>query len=307
MAGAITVSFSELSDYRQCPLKWHLKWRERWRAPETGPALSKGILWHAVLEAHYKSLKSTQDSDLPEARRLEEANVAAQVAIRDTGQGDDELIDLVLWMYGGYVEKYGVDPQWRILGVEVTKVLPLPNPSGSGKPGRFRLKTKIDLVVRDLSLPARPIRIVDHKSGQNLPSDKELDIDDQFGLYEYQLRKDGIAVFSTVHNAARTTRNKGDYPGAGPGTKRQTLEQRMSRTNMSRSTTELEAIALDAARTAHAAYSASTSKFGLPHSSPNPDTCRWRCDMLQQHLAARKSGTDIREILEGVGFTQHLK
>lgn len=302
--GIVTVSYSELDNYRQCPLKWYLKNIERWSPPEKGPALTKGGLWHTALEAHYLSLKASQDSGQPDEWRLKAANDAVQLALQPSNES--EFLDLILWMYEGYVDRWGVDRDWRILGVEVTRVMPLPHPDGTpGKRGRYKLKGKIDLIIRDLSFPTRPIRIVDHKSGQNLPSDKELDIDDQFGLYEWLLRQEGHKVLGTVHNASRTTRNKGDFPGAGAGTKRQTLEQRMSRTNMSRADVELEALALDAARTAHSAYAASTVKYGLPHSSPNPDTCRWRCDMLQQHLAARKSNTDIRVILEGVGFTQY--
>ena len=58
-SNAITISWSEIDAWRQCPLKWRLAYAERWVEPLVSPALSKGLLWHKVLEIHYLALQST--------------------------------------------------------------------------------------------------------------------------------------------------------------------------------------------------------------------------------------------------------
>jgi RecB family exonuclease len=55
-----TISWSEIDSWRQCPFKWRLEYAERWVPAETSPALSKGTLWHTVLEKHYRILQSSR-------------------------------------------------------------------------------------------------------------------------------------------------------------------------------------------------------------------------------------------------------
>ena len=152
---------------------------------------------------------------------------------------------------------------------------------------------------------SQKIWIVDHKSGKDLPNQKALEIDDQFGLYTWLAKARGWDVLGTIHDAARTTRNKGDYPDAGPGTKAQTLDQRMLRTPLNRGETELVNIATDAWAVAMHLTVGRTE--GLPmYSSPDPQTCSWKCDLKEPHLIARATGRSIQSVLQEYGFEQNF-
>lgn len=291
------VSYSELDAYRQCPLKHRLAYKERWTPKETSAALSRGTAWHSMSEAHYTVLKEAQaDPKLRDWRDepgLEEkvrgfAEHRAMLALRDAGMPEEE-VDLLMWMYDGYVKRYGLDRDWLIAAVEHNAVIPLREPSG--RKSRFSLKVKIDLVVVRLDIPGEPVALVDHKTGRNLPTGKQLDIDDQFGLYEWAMRSVGKPVYQSIHNAVRTQRNKGPMA----------LEDRFARHPMVRGEAELDEIAADALRVAKA-----SRRKELPYSSPNPDQCSWKCDFLQAHMAARK-GADIRDVLVGMGFSQNFE
>lgn len=293
------VSYSELDAYRQCPLKHQLGYLERWVPATESAALARGTGWHAaVMEPHYGFLKLVQESghQLEDWRHSDQLETIVrehcldlvQKAVADSGLPSEEQ-ELLLWMYEGYVKKWGLDPLLRVLAVEHNAVVPLLEPTG--RKSRFRIKVKIDLVVRRMDLPNTPIAIVDHKSGAQLPNDKELDIDDQFGLYEWLMRSVGKPVFQSIHNAARTQRNK--TPMA--------LDDRFARKPMARGEIELDNIAADALLAAKA-----SRRPGPRYSSPNPGQCKWKCDFLGPHLAARK-GADIRDVLVGMGYRQSFE
>jgi hypothetical protein len=207
-------------------------------------------------------------------------------------------------MYEGYVEKWGLDDRWEVLVVEYKTVVPLRYaPTKTGRPGRmskFDLKMIIDLVIRDRDTGR--IWIIDHKSHANLPKARELELDDQFGLYTWGLRQLGHKIFGCIYNTARTTRNKGDFqenldewhrkkaagekPGALP--KQQTLDERYDRYLMNRTVPETDAAAQDALSTALNLY----SKANRGERHTNSDTCRWKCDYTEACLLGRKTGDD---------------
>jgi hypothetical protein len=291
---AIVVSYSEIDTYRQCPLKHQLSYKERWRSDnKVGGALDRGTRWHQILEAHYRTLMEAQK---PEGAgwNVADFELTARIAERlkpllynpQSGEFVDETAELLLWMYQGHLETWGFDPHWRILAVELGPVVPLLTPAG--KRTRFWLKTKIDLVVQDREL-GNHVWVVDHKSGKDLPRRKSLDIDDQFGLYTLALRRAGKKVFGQTYSAARTQRNKSHMP----------LDTRFGRYRLYREDTELAAIEADAVAAMTAAYGR-----GVAYSSPNTDSCTWKCDFLEPHIAARKTGRPIQELLPGYGLEQ---
>jgi hypothetical protein len=309
------VSYSELDTLRQCPLKWFLAYNQRWKKEGTAAALARGTAWHSIMETHYGwirswQLKSGGTDDHPkrlaaaaQKRALADARTSVDVVIRDCGLDDAEK-DLLIWMYDGYVEMHGADPDWWIVAVECKEEIPLPYP---GRTPIFRIKVKVDLVVRDLSLAGHPYKAVDHKSAANLPSDKELDIDDQFGLYQFAITEIGQwPLIGTIYNGARTTRNLGDKPGADvKKNKPQPIEKRHLRYRMSRGVAELRSLAIDANKAAIASRRLLADDPGEePYSAPNPDTCKWKCDFLEQHLAARKIGVPVADVLSRGGFIQ---
>lgn len=315
--GDVIITHSEIDAYRRCPLMWALAYRDKWRIPEgdreEGHALTKGTLYHDVMEIHYKGLQQIQRGAWSEEQGMDHiARGVAELLWPQDGSDQSELQSLVWWMYQGYVEKYGKDSQWEILAVEVKFQARLKNPDGT--PSKYLLKGKLDLVVRDRK--TGKIWIVDHKSGANLPDQMELDIADQFGLYAWLLREAGIEVIGAIHSANRTTRNQGDRPenqdeNGEPlkaSTKKQTLDQRMRRTLLNRGDKELDSIARDALAVAINAYPEAAGREPLPiYSAPKPTMggCNW-CDFLDAHLQARK-GRSIQSALTEQGFEQVLE
>lgn len=306
MTARIVASYSEIDTWRQCPLKHRLSYVERWsKPPRDGGPLAKGILWHLVMQAHHETLRAETHPQGRNGLTRGEIRFNERIILKVCREAVDPLLynqqtgeqtedqTLIEWMYEGYIQRYGADPEWEILAVEVREIVPLYH--ASGRKSRFDLKTKIDLVVRDRS--TGEIILVDHKSGQNLPSQLELDIDDQFGLYEIawnraRLHQHLKQVSYTIHNAARTQRNKSPMA----------LDARFDRSPMNRTGIELRNIELDALRVLQQAYSA--ANLDQPSSSPDPRQCGWKCDFLDPHLLARK-GEPIRPVLVDYGFAVH--
>lgn len=297
----IIVSYSEMSSYRQCPLKHQLGYKERWTKPnEEMSALAKGTLWHLVLESHYLTLMALQDTNDSDESKLKAAREEVNTFLFGKDGQQTEAQQLITWMYDGYVEQWGTDPQWRILAVEYKLAEQLPQPDGQLSP--YILKAKLDLIVQDVN---GGVWIVDHKSGANLPNRVDLEIDDQFGLYTWLLQNNGLKVMGSIHDAARTTRNLGDMPEPPAGKKPQTLEQRMSRTYLNRTDVETHNVANDAWAVAVNMYpEAYEGLASLPlYSSPDPSQCGWKCDYKEAHLLARQ-GRNIQEVLVEYGFKQ---
>ena len=282
-AEPIVVSWSEIDTFRQCPHKHRLGYQERWTSQGSSPALTRGIMWHALLEYHYKSLQECP-GDLERAGR-----VAWEFALRDPrAVQDQEVLDLLMWMYTGYVEQWGADPDWEILAVEERYHVPLL--TASGQRSRFVLKMGIDLAVKDRSMRNR-IFLVDHKTGANLPAQKELDLADQFSTYMWGLRRSGMDVFGAMWNGARTKRN----------IKPMAPTDRFARPLLARTDYELDTVAREAYATARTMY----SPRNLAERHPDPDTCKWKCSYVEACLMGRKTG-DVkeREYLADAGFRQ---
>lgn len=301
MTEPIVVSWSELDTYRQCPMKHYLAYNQRWTAPaRAGSALDKGNMWHTVMEAWYKALKAKPGNLI---NALEAVGKVID-SFKDHGV-DKELIDLIVWMHEGYVQRYGTDDEWEVIAVEHTMMQPLL--FRGGVPSKFVLKAKIDLIVRDKARGL--LRVIDHKSGTNLPTDKDLEFADQFGLYELLLNRAGMKVFNTVHSAARTRINKGDlipkgHPEWKSTMKAQTLDERFARTQMKRTPAELAMIEAETIAAFQQAYSPSNAH----QRHTDEERCKRRCSYTEACLGSRRSGDNTRlpQILEQTGFYQHF-
>lgn len=283
----VIVSWSELDNYRHCPHQHQLAYKERWVPPTTAPALSKGIAFHTLMEYHYRALQECP-GDLARARLI------AWNGLNQDPRGvlSEETRDLMHWMYDGYVEMWGADPDWEILAVEERFNVPIP--TAGGYPSRFTLKMGVDLVIKDRSARNK-IFLVDHKSGANLPQRKTLDLSDQFTLYIWGLIQSGYPVFGALWNGARTQRNK---------TKVQPLPERFARPLLARTPFEIETVVREAYATARTAYSARN----LHERHPDPDSCGWRCSYVEACLMGRKTGpVKEREYLQDAGFRQNFE
>lgn len=280
------VTYSELDTYRQCPLKHKWSYKDRWvKPPQVGSPLSRGSLWHLVLECHYTWLQRFPNSAKVNPGFL--MQWMRQNLLYDEAGNQNEDQVLVEWMYDGYLDCYGVDPDWELVQIEQANQVALPAPEGH-RP--FLLRFKNDLLVKDSA--SGQLWLVDHKSARDFTRQTEIDVDDQFGLYTWALRQLGYPVVGTIRSDARTQRNKSPM----------SLEQRFRRVQTYRTDKELDNIARDAYATASAAWGSTPL-----HSSPAPDRCSWRCDFLQAHLMFRKGVAPEATILSDFGFEVNAK
>ncbi len=288
----ITVSYSEVDTARQCPLKHALAYDERWvKSHSESSALGLGTLWHLVMEAHRTAL--SRGASLPVARE-------AGLLVIQTQVTDPEVADLLTWMYEGYLEKWGADREWRLLGTELAGDVLLPPPQGWPETElQFRLKFKIDLLFEWQGR----IWVLDEKSCKDLPKGNiDFDFDDQFGLYYWAATQLGYPVFGAMYSGSRKTRLQREM----------TLDERFVRIPMHRNSKELRAIAEDAWQTAYFAYEriatvrearirGATNVEHARHT--NPRECKWKCDYRQACIMGRK-GRNLRVYLASTGFRQ---
>ena len=284
---AFVVTYSEMDAYRQCPLKHQWGYKDGWsKEAVEGSALSRGSLWHEVLEVHYKTIQKYR-GQVPTDDLLDLCRYNVAPLMFDEAGRQSEQQELITWMYNGHVEMWEDDPDVEILAVEVPGRVRVRNPD-TGKPTRFFYQFKIDLIVRVNGV----IYLWDHKSAADFTRENEMDIDDQFGLYTAFLRQVGIPIFGTIKSEARTRRLK---------TKEAPLTDRFRRTHTYRSDVELVNIQRDLLATASAAY------LNRPdtrlHSSPDPRQCSWKCDFMGVHLATRK-GMPLAETMRDYGLHQ---
>lgn len=278
------VSYSELDTYRQCPFKHELAYRQRWTPDTEAPALSRGRLFHEVMELHYRRL----DQGLKLPAIAQELQTNGMLYDTTTGASTEEQ-DLVAWVYDGHVEKYGADPDWEIVGVELKIEDWLPTRRGTRS--HFKLKGRVDLLVRDRTMDG--LWVVDHKTCRNLPKGKDLDFDDQAAVYSYLLRRRGLDIQGVIFNHCRT------YKLQRP----MSLDERFRRTITTRTQQELENMALEVLETFRAAY---RPREGEPPRAPDPDRCGWRCPYTEPCLGARK-GLDLAGLLGDHGFRQDFE
>lgn len=299
-------SYSEVDTARQCPHKHKLGYRERWISPREAPALRRGTRWHTIMETWYKALAEAG----PRRTLASPAVRAAKTEIGEfiAGIDEEDERELLRYMWDEYLKYYGLDREWLVESVEDNWVTPLLDEHGNET--KFALKFKIDILVTEIATGRRIV--VDHKTARQMPSDKEFAIDDQFGLYIWGVRQHGIHVDYGLHSVSRTFIPKfDDRPENEAGQKlnkdgsvsksqpaAQLPEDRMRRTKMHRTQKELNQIAVDAYLTLKAMWD-----MDVQYRSPNPDTCRWRCDYLEACLAGRKGIDEVR-LLRSSGFVQ---
>jgi RecB family exonuclease len=262
---------------RQCPHKHWLGYVQRWKEPGLSTPLATGILWHSVLEHHYRGLK---DDTLPEA--LEAIiELLDGAGARNPEHPTHAMADIVAWMYDGYRQRWEQDDRsWEIIDVEGEFTFVLP--SGIHIVGRY------DLLIRTMK---RYLWVVDHKSGSALPTGKDLDLDDQTPLYISGIQKAmGIKVRGAMYNSARTKRL----------VRPMTMGERFHRELMHRTPHELQRVIEEADATAIRAKAQTPEVPGERH--PDPQQCVWRCPFTEACIGGRKNGHSEREILLAKGF-----
>lgn len=306
----IVFSHSELESAQRCPFQHQLSYIERWSKPKAeDSAAGKGTIWHSVMQAHYTAIKDAQDyayvesghwlafdveEALAEAKRKVYVDVLPKVK-------DQDVRDLMEWMYRGYVDYFGIDIEWEILGVEVFGQTPLepaiadqfpPLVPGVENRDLFQFKYYVDLLVRENGR----VWVVDHKSVHNFPKELDLDLDAQFDRYTWALQQQGHDVFGQQYNMARRQKLK---------VKDQELEDRHRRAKTYRSKTELDTVADDMFVSIYNRYQQQLELSSLGLESPRFTSsrhCGFMCDYTNPCLMGRK-GYSTREYLESLNFT----
>lgn len=253
----VVIRHSEISDFRQCPMKWWLKWVQKWNPAETSEASTLGTAWHHVMHRHYGALKDDGYAEV-------HGNGWDAVKYYE---GSD-FYDRLSWMLEGYQEKNGLDDQWEILDFESTKTVEI-------LPG-IQYEWTTDLLVLDRSL--NRVRVVDHKSTKNPLRKIDTDLSDQLGLYINAEIRSGRDVVDGITNQARTEKLK----------RAMTLDERFARIPTYRPPVELDNIWYDAQRTIQHILQFRDGGE-MPYSSPDPRVCSWKCDFVEAHLILRKT------------------
>lgn len=249
-----------MADFRQCPLKWWLKWVQRWNPSETSEASTLGTAWHVVMAHHYGTLQDEAYADV---------HGSAYDAVMFYRA--EPFYEKLVWMYEGYVERYGHDPQWEIIEFESTQTVEI-------MPGVLYEWTT-DLLVFDKTVGK--LRVVDAKSTRHQLRKIDSALSDQLGLYIKAQTLRGKPVADGVINQARTEKLK----------RHMTMEERFARIPDYRSPIELDNIWYDAQRTIRAMLRMQ-DEGEMPYSAPDPRVCDWKCDFVEAHLVLRKTHRD---------------
>jgi PD-(D/E)XK nuclease superfamily len=288
-AEPIVIRHSELAAFRECPLKHRLAWVEGWWSPEreANGKRELGQIWHEVLKVRYRAIKEgiTDEDELQElvADIIEETN--------------PDQTETLWWMYDGYVEKYGLDPELEILSVEERLKVPFHDEDdkplvievdGVRRPILYSWTT--DLLARIQSM--RGIFVVDHKSTGQPLGQMDIDLSDQFGLYTVAWQRLGEQVRGQLVSQVKTKRLK----------RPMTLDERFDRKYSIRTPAELRAIELDAVDTIYAMLSPRNRR--RPYSVPDPRSCGWKCDFKEPHLRLRRNidPNKVNGILKSFGL-----
>jgi hypothetical protein len=269
------TSWTEISTYRQCPHKHQLQYVEGWKEPVLSKPLATGILWHKVLEHHYRGVQS--GDMIPSLEAI--IALLDEFGARDDQDDTHEIAGKLAWMYDGYRERWAAeDQQWEIISIEGEFKVKLP--SGVDLVGRY------DLLVR---LMKRYVWVVDHKGNKNLPDGKELDLDDQMPLYIKGVREaTGLPIRGAIYNVARTDKL----------VRPMTMDERFKRYLMFRTDYELDRVWEEADATAQRAKDPNDAR----ERHTDPQTCKWRCPYTEACLGGRKAAHLERQLLLAKGF-----
>lgn len=301
----ILVGQSELADFRQCPLKHKFRWIDGWHLPvthvEANVKSTIGTQWHHVQACHYRAKQEVEAAgDVYTVEMARNVMTLATQEIIDLygmdNESGDEREALLMWMASGYLERYGVDPDWEILAIEERLVVPIVDPDARRAVPEFALRFTADLVVRLRSLGRRVI--IDNKTveSQGVWGTFDIDLDDQLGIYTRGLARldpDDPPIYAMLNQVRR---DKLKRP--------MTLTERFMRPKSTRTTRELDEIERDALSDLRRMHGAENLR--RPSSAPNPKQCAWKCDFKEPHIVLRRSGGDwdeARRVIEARGMS----
>lgn len=302
MPRELTLRFSELATLAECQLKYKLAYAERLTG-DSKARLVLGTAFHALLEGHYKAFAQQdaafQQRDLVQARQYAGRHLNV---VRQTSEGkhiDEAMLDQLRWMYEGFIEVYGTDPDYdRIISVEQRRVVKLVSHLGV----RVNLGVTADLIVHHAKYDK--VLLVDHKtlSGRDAgkaATAKENQLDLQRGVYTASYsrqgpKRDRIQIFGALHNTIRTDKLQ----------RTMLLAERYGRAAVYFNDRELDAIWEEAQNLARDAVEIRLGRGRAKrlYSSPDPQVCSWKCQFKEPHLTSRATGRDPVQVALDYGF-----
>ena len=116
------LSYSSVSTFQKCPLRWHFRYVERLPEESIGAALAFGSSVHAGLECHFKHLLETGHA--PTADELlcayDDCWKSYDQELLQYGRGDDAatLRELAVKMFTAFRESDAAFPSGNIVGIE---------------------------------------------------------------------------------------------------------------------------------------------------------------------------------------------
>ena len=139
------LSYSAISTFQRCPLKWHFRYVEKLPEESIGAALAFGSAIHAGLERHFQHLLETdKQADLEELLlAYDDCWKSYDAALLNFGRGDDadSLRELGEKMFRAFQENEFASPDGTIVGIEEPM-------RAEFVPGMPDVVARVDLVVQ---------------------------------------------------------------------------------------------------------------------------------------------------------------
>lgn len=180
----IYLSQSQVRMFRSCRQKWHFRYQEHLTPKGKARPLRLGTLFHAAMEAAYKSAQTTSLDPVGAARSALMATIRSLAFDED----DDELVIQATEMSGRYLNKYFLDDlaRYDIIGVEQRFDVPLMGDKGQAS--KTRLTGYVDLILLDRkSQMLIPFEFKSSAMAVDM-HDTKFDVDTQLPAYLYALR-----------------------------------------------------------------------------------------------------------------------
>lgn len=174
-----TISYSQMTTFKQCRLKWWYSYGLDLEPKKPSRALLFGDLTHRLLADYYSGV---HDADVVVRDFRNEALAQFDYFEEEIALLDDD-IDMVLAIMERYREFAQENDAWEVVGVEVPFELKVYKPGGVR--ACCALVGFIDLLVRD---DRGRLWIVEHKTAATLPDEESLVLDDQLSTYAYAVK-----------------------------------------------------------------------------------------------------------------------
>lgn len=193
MSEIITVSHSQLAEWRRCRFSWNLSYIGKWKPVSTSRALGFGSKVHQFLADYYQGQIDGELNALERHNRMLQTMLSSEHDFSNI-----EVIGQAAKLVERYIEEYALyeDAEFEPVAVEKHYVQELETPKG--RPFNFELY--FDLLFQHK--PTGKLWMVDHKTHSSKPySDIDVMMDPQLPAYAMVLREQmGVDIFGLMYN-----------------------------------------------------------------------------------------------------------